>query len=164
MTIDASLLVPNTENTTPEPGAAVRTMTTMGPVYIFNNTGDVLATHQHVLDATHITIVLSGSLTLTDNGVSRTVNTGDVIDLGTDPHSFVALEPAQIMNITKIGVSLQSLAPLTSRINGVISHLYTRIDDLNNTAQSQESPNTDITAVISDLYTRISDLKTLTNS
>jgi hypothetical protein len=164
MTIDPTLLIPQNANTSLGPNDAVPTKINMGTVYNFNAAGVVLSEHKHTVNDTHITIVSNGSLTMTENGVSRTVVAGDVIDLGTEPHSFVALEPAQIINITKTGVSLSSLSLLTSQINATISHLYTRIDNLNNTAQSQESPNTDITAVISDLYTRISDLKTLTNS
>lgn len=163
MTIDASLLVPHTPSTTPEPGAAVPTPTTMGQVYNFNNVGDVLATHQHGPNDTHISVVLSGSLTLTDDGISRTVVAGDVVDLGVEPHSFIALEPSQIFNVIKSGISKESLGKYTSEINYTISHLYNRVNNLNDTMTMQVASDTDLSNNITMLYNKISDLKTLIN-
>jgi hypothetical protein len=166
MTIDASLLVPYIINPgfIANPDAAVPVPTTLGRVYTFNKTGDALATHQHPPDQTHVCIVLSGSLTMTDAGVSRTVVAGDVVDLGTQPHGFVALEPAQIINIIKTGVTQMSLAKLTSQINDTISHLYNRINNLNNLAETQAPTDVDLTSTISTLQASISDLKALVDS
>ena len=164
MSIDQSLILPHTPSTTPEPGAAVPTPTTMGQVYAFNNAGDVLATHQHGANDTHIAVVLSGSLTLTEGEVSRTIVAGDVVDLGTEPHSFVALEPSQIFNVIKSGISKESLGKYTSQINSTISHLYTRIDNLSITAETQVPTDADLSNAISTLHASISDLKALIDS
>jgi quercetin dioxygenase-like cupin family protein len=73
----------------------------MGTVYTFQQAGVVLPEHTHTDENMHVTIVISGSVSITEDGVSTTRSAGDMVDLGTKPHSFTALEPAVIINVTK---------------------------------------------------------------
>ena len=164
MTIDASLLLPEISNASLGPNDAIPTKIIIGTLYTFNAVGDVLSEHRHGIDDMHVTIVSAGSLIMSVNGVDRTIVAGDVIDLGTDPHSFVALETAQIINVTKSGVTKSSLSLLTSQINSTISHLYNRVNSLNDAMNIQVSTDTDLSNNVTLLYNKISDLKTLINS
>jgi len=78
--------------------------TVMGTVYTFQQAGVVLPEHTHTDDNMHVTIVISGSVSITEDGVSTTRSAGDIVDLGTKPHSVTALEPAVIINVAKRNV------------------------------------------------------------
>jgi len=67
----------------------------------------------------HCTIVISGSVAVTQDGVTTTRSAGDIIDLGTTPHSVTALEPAVIINITKNNVLVADTAKqnITNKIS-----------------------------------------------
>jgi mannose-6-phosphate isomerase-like protein (cupin superfamily) len=70
-----------------------------GTQYTFQKAGVTLAEHSHAPGQTHATLVLSGSITVTVDGVDRVLQAGDFVDLDTRPHSFTSLEPCVIMNI-----------------------------------------------------------------
>jgi quercetin dioxygenase-like cupin family protein len=100
--------------------------TVMGTVYTFQRAGVVLPEHTHTDANMHVTIVISGSVSITEGDVTTTRSAGDIIDLGTTPHSVTALEPAVIINITKRNVEVtdaakQDLTGKVAELDGVIA-------------------------------------------
>jgi len=104
MIIDESLLTCTPALMPNHPSIVNPITTVMGTVYTFQQAGVVLAEHTHTDDNMHVTIVISGSVSITEDGVSTTRSAGDIVDLGTTPHSVTALEPAVIINVTKRNV------------------------------------------------------------
>jgi quercetin dioxygenase-like cupin family protein len=101
MIIDESLLKCNPAVMPNHPSIPNPIATVMGMVYTFQQAGVVLQEHTHTDENMHVTIVISGSVSITEDGVSTTRSAGDIVDLGTKPHSFTSLEPAVIINVTK---------------------------------------------------------------
>jgi quercetin dioxygenase-like cupin family protein len=109
----------------------------MGTVYTFQQAGVVLAEHTHTDDNMHVTIVISGSVNITAGDVTTTRSGGDIIDLGTTPHSFTALEPAVIINVTKRNVAVteaikQDLAGKVAELDSIITMAGTMKTSLTN--------------------------------
>jgi quercetin dioxygenase-like cupin family protein len=113
--------------------------TVMGTVYTFQQAGVVLAEHTHTDANMHITIVISGSVSITEGGVSTTRSAGDIVDLGTTPHSVTALEPAVIINVTKRNVMVtdvvkQDLTGKAAELDSIIEMAGTLKNSLVNLA------------------------------
>lgn len=101
MIIDESLLKCNPAHMPNDPSIPNPIVTVMGMVYTFQQAGVVLPEHTHTDENMHVTIVISGSVSITEDGVSTTRSAGDIVDLGIKPHLFTSLEPAVIINVTK---------------------------------------------------------------
>jgi quercetin dioxygenase-like cupin family protein len=98
----------------------------MGTVYTFQQAGVVLPEHTHTDANMHVTIVISGSISITEDGVSTTRSAGDIVDLGTKPHSVTALEPAVIINVAKRNVMVtdavkQDLTGKVAELDAIIA-------------------------------------------
>lgn len=104
MIIDKSLLTCEPESMPNHPDIPNPITTLFGTVYTFQHEGVVLPEHTHTDMNMHITIVISGSVSIKESDVTTTRSAGDIIDLGTTPHSVTSLEPAVIINITKQNV------------------------------------------------------------
>ena len=106
---------------------------TIGTHYTFQKEGVELATHSHTEDKMHCTMVLTGSLKVTIGDVERIVRAGDLVDLDTKPHGFVALEPSTILNINKPAASksadLAEVKQSLSDAQAAIVAIHTKLDD-----------------------------------
>ena len=91
---------------------------TVGILYIFQEVGVVLPTHDHSDSNIHYTVILSGQFTVTTQSAGdTTVNAGDILDFSpNDPHSFTCVQPGQILNAQKVGTSLTSLTSTIAKI------------------------------------------------
>jgi quercetin dioxygenase-like cupin family protein len=126
MIIDQSLLTCVPALMPNDPSIPNPITTVMGTVYTFQQAGVVLAEHTHTNDNMHVTIVISGSISITEDGVTTTRSAGDIIDLGTTPHSITALEPAVIINVTKRNVVItdtikQDLTTKVAELDSIIA-------------------------------------------
>lgn len=126
MIIDESLLTCIPALMPNDPSIPNRITTVMGTVYTFQQAGVVLPEHTHTDENMHVTIVISGSVSITEGDVTTTRSAGDMVDLGTKPHSFTALEPAVIINVTKHNVLVsdavkQDLTGKVAELDGVIT-------------------------------------------
>ena len=130
MTIDAILLKPQTIPLPNDPSIPNPVPTTFGVVYTFQQAGVVLTEHTHTDTNAHITIVISGSLTATVAGVDRTIYAGDIINLGTETHSFVSLEPATIVNIIKLGVTTESIGEIAAKANATLDAVAAKLANI----------------------------------
>lgn len=72
-------------------------------VYTFENIGDVLAMHAHVIGTEHITIVARGRVKIHGNNWEIEKSSGAIIDFPSEQsHEFIALEDnTRIVNIIK---------------------------------------------------------------
>jgi quercetin dioxygenase-like cupin family protein len=137
MIIDQSLLTCNPALMPNDPSIPNPITTVMGTVYTFQQAGVVLAEHTHTDNNMHVTIVISGSVNITAGDVTTTRSAGDIIDLGTTPHSFTALEPAVIINVTKRNVAVteaikQDLAGKVAELDSIIDMASTMKTSLTN--------------------------------
>ena len=126
MIIDESLLTCIPALMPNDPSIVNPITTVMGTVYTFQQAGVVLPEHTHTDANMHVTIVISGSVSITEDGVSTTRSAGDIVDLGTKPHSVTALEPAVIINITKHNVMVtdavkQDLTGKVAELDSIMS-------------------------------------------
>lgn len=126
MIIDQSLLTCVPEAMPNDPSIPNPITTVMGTVYTFQQAGVVLQEHTHTDANMHITIVISGSISITEDGVSTTRSAGDIVDLGTKPHSVTALEPAVIINVAKRNVMVtdavkQDLTGKVAELDSIIA-------------------------------------------
>lgn len=126
MIIDQNLLTCNPALMPNDPSIPNPIATVMGMVYTFQQAGVVLAEHTHTDENMHVTIVISGSVSITEDGVSTTRSAGDMIDLGTAPHSITALEPSVIINVTKRNVVVtdavkQDLTAKVTELDSIIA-------------------------------------------
>lgn len=126
MIIDESLLTCVPTLMPNDPSIVNPITTVMGTVYTFQQAGVVLPEHTHTDENMHVTIVISGSVSITEDGVSTTRSAGDIVDLGTKPHSVTALEPAVIINITKHNVMVtdavkQDLTGKVAELDSIMS-------------------------------------------
>ena len=121
MTIDQSLLRCVPEAMPNDPSIPNPINTVLGTIWTFQQVGVGLPEHTHTDGNTHCTIVMSGSVAVTQDGTTVTRPAGDIIDLGTTPHSIMALEPSVIINITKNGVTPESLQSKVVELDGVIA-------------------------------------------
>ena len=127
MTIDATLIkdagVLPDDASVPNP-----TVLTFGTHYRFQKAGVALEEHTHTDDNEHFTIVVAGSFTMTVAGVSRDVAAGDIINLGQEPHSFVAREDnSVVINVRKIGISDESVAAMQAQANAMIDAMVGKL-------------------------------------
>ena len=139
MIIDKSLLNCNPEAMPNHPSVPNPIPLNVGTVYTFQQAGVVLAEHTHTDANMHITIVISGSVSITEGGVSTTRSAGDIVDLGTTPHSVTALEPAVIINVTKRNVMVtdvvkQDLTGKAAELDSIIEMAGTLKNSLVNLA------------------------------
>ena len=118
MIIDKSLLNCNPEAMPNHPSVPNPIPLNVGVVYTFQQAGVVLPEHTHTDANMHFTIVISGSISITEDGVSTTRSAGDIIDLGTTPHLIMALEPSVIINVAKRNVMVTDAVKqdLTSKV------------------------------------------------
>jgi quercetin dioxygenase-like cupin family protein len=126
MIIDQSLLTCIPALMPNDPSIPNPINTVMGTIYTFQQAGVILAEHTHTGDNTHVTIVISGSISITEDGVSTTRSAGDIVDLGTTPHSITALEPSVIINVTKRNVVVtedlqQELTAKVAELDSIIA-------------------------------------------
>lgn len=120
MIIDKSLLNCNPEAMPNHPSVPNPIPLNVGVVYTFQQAGVVLPEHTHTDLNKHFTIVISGSVSITEGGATTTRSAVDIIDLGTTPHSVTALEPAVIINITKNAVK-QDLTGKVAELDSIIA-------------------------------------------
>jgi hypothetical protein len=114
---------------------------TIGTHYTMQKEGVVLPTHEHPADQTHCTMVLSGSFKVTIGELERTVSAGDLIDLGTEPHSFTCIEPGSFLNIAKPSpVKADALAGVRQQLadaQAAILEIHNKLDDSETVAAQQ---------------------------
>jgi len=137
MIIDESLLTCIPALMPNDPSIPNPITTVMGTVYTFQQAGVVLPEHTHTDANMHVTIVISGSVSITEGGVTTTRSAGDIIDLGTTPHSVTALEPAVIINVTKHNVMVtdavkQDLTGKVAELDSIIAMASTMKTSLTN--------------------------------
>lgn len=109
--IDSTLIKPQQIPLPNDPNIPNPLPLTFGTLYTFQLANVELLPHKHTDSNSHFTIVMSGSFNFIDNGITRVVKSGDIVDVGLAEHSFESLEPnSVILNITKYGTTAESIA------------------------------------------------------
>jgi hypothetical protein len=110
--IDSSLVMGDPSQFVNDPSVPNPIPLTVGAFYTFQGPNVTLEMHTHTDANVHFTVVVSGSFQVTRQSTGTTIaNAGDVLDFQpNDPHSIMSLTAGTIVNVTKYGTTIPTLA------------------------------------------------------